>query len=94
MLGGLTRRAAWLCAAKGALSMSSGYRLWQRLCAAQSLLRARLCREAPPPPSTAREPMAALVGHLEVVLGERATAVGLDMFAAFQRYFGRGLFER
>lgn len=94
VLGGLARRAAWRCAAEGALSMSSGYRLWQRLCAAQSLLRARLCREAPPPPSTASEPMAALVGHLDAVVGEHATAISPDLFAAFQSYFGRGLFER
>lgn len=49
VLSGLSRRTAWLRAAGGALSLSSGYRLWQRLCEAQSALRARLCREATAP---------------------------------------------
>jgi hypothetical protein len=44
VLSGVTRRSAWLGAAAGALSLSSGYRLWRRLGAAQSGLRARLCR--------------------------------------------------
>jgi hypothetical protein len=42
VLGGLTRRAAWLCEVGSALGLSSAYRLWQRLCSAQSALRARL----------------------------------------------------
>ncbi len=93
VLDGLTRRAAWVCAAAGALSMSSGYRLWRRISSAQSALRARLCREVPPPASAARQPMAALVAHLAVVVGGCAAAAGLDLFAAFQSYFGRGLFD-
>ena len=28
------------------------------------------------------------------VVGEHATAISPDLFAAFQSYFGRGLFER
>lgn len=94
VLAGLTRRAAWLGAAAGALSLSSGYRLWRRLSATQSLLRARLCREAPPPPSTAQEPMAVLLAHLEVVVGECTATACLDPFAAFQSAFGRGLLDR
>ncbi len=92
--GGLTRRAAWLSAAAGALSMSSGYRLWQRLSIAQSSLRARLCREAPPPESTAREPVAALLAHLAVVVGGYGAATGLDPFGAFQSHFEQGLVDR
>lgn len=91
---GLTRRAAWLGAAGGALSVSSGYRLWRRLSAAQSALRARLCREAPPPPSSAREPLAAFVAYLALVVGAVATAAEHDLFAAFQRHFGWGLLDR
>jgi hypothetical protein len=49
VLSGLTRRAAWLSAAAGMLSLSTGYRLWRRLSAAQSALRARLCSEASAP---------------------------------------------
>jgi hypothetical protein len=94
VLGGLTRRAAWLAAAAGALSLSSGYRLWRRLHAAQSALRARLYREAPAPPSVAREPLAQLIAHIAVVAGAGVAAAELDLFAAFQSGFGRGLFER
>jgi len=36
VLSGLTRRAAWLREAGGALSLTSGYRLWLRLQQAQS----------------------------------------------------------
>ncbi len=90
---GLTRRAAWLCAAGGALSLSSGYRLFRRLSGAQSALRARLCREAPTPTSAAREPVAQLLAHLGIVLGGRAGA-DIDLFSAFQTGFGRGLFDR
>jgi len=90
VLAGLTRRAAWLGAASGALSLSSGYRLWQRLRGAQSALRARLCREAPPPPSAAREPLAQLFTHLGLVIGEGEA----DLLAAFQFRLQRGVFDR
>ena len=86
---GLTRRAGWRRAAQGALSLSSGYRLWRRLCAGQSALRARLCRESPAPPSNAREPLAQLCAHLRLVIGEGVS----DLFSAFQLRFGRGLFD-
>jgi hypothetical protein len=93
VIGGLTRRAAWLSAAAGALSMSSGYRLWRRLNAAQSALRARLCREVPAPASIAREPMAQLIEHLAIVVDSSAGAASLDVFAAFQNRFEQGLFD-
>jgi len=57
VLGGLTRRAAWLRNASGAFSLSNGYRLWRRLQEAQSALRARLCRQAPAPGCASREPL-------------------------------------
>jgi hypothetical protein len=94
VVAGQTRRAAWLSTAAGAMSLSSGYRLWRRLSAAQSALRARLCREAPAPASRAREPLAALVAHTSSVVGAVATAAGLDLFAAFQSRFGQGFFDR
>jgi hypothetical protein len=80
VLSGLTRRAAWLREAQGALSLSSGYRLWRRLSEAQSTLRGRLCREAAPPDSPAREPLAQLMVHLRLVVGESEA----DPFAALQ----------
>jgi hypothetical protein len=90
VLGGLTLRAAWLCEAGRALSLSSGYRLWRRLGAGQSTLRALLCREAPAPASTAREPLAQLVQHLAITVGGEQ----VDLFAAYQSHLGRGLFDR
>lgn len=87
VLNGLTRRAAWLREARGALSLSSGYRLWRRLYAVQSTLRGRLCRHAPPPDSPAREPLAQLVLHLRLVVGESEA----DPFAALQNIVQRGL---
>jgi hypothetical protein len=90
VLGGLTRRAAWLRQVCGVLSLSSAYRLWRRLCDAQTSLRARLCREAPPPPSTASEPLAQLFEHTVVVIGSDAD----DLLAALQGGLGRGLFDR
>jgi hypothetical protein len=89
VLGGLTRRAAWLCGASRAFSLSSGYRLWRRLQDAQSALRARLCREAAAPACTSREPLAQLLAHFGAVLGEGE----VDLFAAFQAHGQRGLFD-
>ncbi len=90
VLGGLTRRAAWLGVAGGAFSLSSGYRLWRRLQAAQSALRARLSRETPVPACAAREPLAQLFAHFVAVLGGSDDA---DLFAAFQARTQRGLFD-
>jgi hypothetical protein len=89
VLGGLTRRAAWLGVARGTFSLSSGYRLWQRLQAEQSALRARLWREVPAPACAAREPLAQLLAHFGVVLGGCDDA---DRFAAFQAHTQRGIF--
>lgn len=89
VLGGLTRRAAWLCEASGAFSLSSGYRLWRRLVGAQSALRSQLSREAAAPLCAAREPMAQLIAHFSAVLGE----VEPDLFAAFHAHTQRALFE-
>jgi hypothetical protein len=90
VLSGRTRRAAWICATDGALSLSSGYRLWRRLCGAQSALRTRLCREAAAPPSNDRAPWAQLREHLRIVVG----AGGTDLLSAFQIGLQRGVFER
>jgi hypothetical protein len=92
VVSGLTRRAAWLRAtgATGAkLSLSSGYRLWRRLSAAQSALRARLWREAPAPGSAAYEPLAELLAHVSTVVG----AGERDALAALQVRLQRGTFE-
>jgi hypothetical protein len=89
VLGGLTRRAAWLAETGSTMSLSSGYRLWRRLCAAQSALRARLSAEAPAPTCREREPLAQLLAHFGAVLGDRE----VDLFAAFQVYAQRGLFD-
>jgi hypothetical protein len=89
-LGGLTRRAAWLREAGGAFSLSSGYRLWRRLAAAQSSLRARLCREAAAPSCETREPLAQLLAHFAAVLGGGDEG---DVFGAFQARTQRGLFD-
>jgi hypothetical protein len=94
VLDGLTRRAAWLAAAGGTFSLSSGYRLWRRLCVAQSALRARLCREAPAPASSAREPLAQLLLHLALVVGAGVAGAELDLFAAFQLCLEWGFFNR
>ena len=88
VLGGATRRAAWLCEARGAFSLSSGYRLWRRLQAAQSALRARLCREAPAPACASREPLSQLLAHVALVAAEGEA----DLFAAFQAHTQGGLF--
>lgn len=89
-LRGLTRRSAWLGAAGGALSLSSGYRLWRRLTGAQSWLRARLCLLSTPPDCGAREPLAQLFAHVSVVV----SAAEPDLLEALQRQLQRGIFER
>jgi hypothetical protein len=90
VLSGLTRRGAWLREAGGGLSLSSGYRLWRRLCEAQSMLRGRLCRLAPPPDSAAREPLAQLLAHVVLVVG----ASEADLFSALQNRLQQGLLTR
>jgi hypothetical protein len=93
VVGGLSRRAAWLLAAGSALSLTSGYRLWTRLRTAQSALRARLCRVLPAPPSTAREPLAQLFAHLGIVLRASDAPVTSNLFAVFQERLQCGLFD-
>ena len=66
VLSGVTRKAAWQAVMQGALSLSSGYRLWQRLVRAQASLRARLCRQCAPPDSTHDEPLGALCEHFSI----------------------------
>jgi hypothetical protein len=90
VLSGLTRRKAWLDAAAGSLSLSSGYRVWRRLSGAQSWLRARLCRVAAPPLCGAREPLAQLIAHAAVVVGSTEP----DLLEALQRQLQRGIFEQ
>jgi hypothetical protein len=90
VVSGLTRRAAWLGASSGALSLSSGYRLWQRLHAAQSALRVRLSCYAPAPDCSAGEPLSQLLAHLVAVVG----AVDHDPLEALQGRLQRGVFER
>ena len=90
VLGGLTRRSAWLGAAAGALSLSSGYRLWRRLSGAQSWLRARLCRVATPPLCGAREPLAQLFAHAAVVVGSTEP----DLLETLQLHLQRGILQR
>ena len=89
VLGGRTRRAAWLCEASGAFSLSSGYRLWRRLQGAQTGLRSWLSREVKAPLCGAREPLAQVLAHFEAVLGEGEP----DLFAAFQSHAQRALFD-
>ena len=89
VLGGLTRRAAWLREAGGAFSLSSSYRLWRRLQGAQSALRSQLSREALAPLCVAREPLAQLLAHFGAVLGNEEP----DLFAAFQARAQCALFE-
>ena len=89
VLRGCTRRSAWIAEVGGAFSLSSGYRLWRRLIAAQSSLRARLWREAAAPDSTEHEPLAQLLAHFDAVLGNGE----VDLFAAFQGHAQRNFFD-
>ena len=66
---GVSRRAAWLGTGAHALSLSSGYRLWQRLLGAQCYLRTKLTSLGSPPASVATEPLAQLLEHFASVLG-------------------------
>lgn len=91
VLGGLTRRAAWLAEASGTFSLSSGYRLWRRLNAAQSALRTRLSGLAQAPACGEQRPLAQLLAHMEIVVG--ADGQERDLFAAFQLLMQRGLFD-
>lgn len=63
VLSGMTRKAAWQATTRGALSLTSGYRLWRRLMREQSALRVQLCRESAPPACSHPEPLAVLLAH-------------------------------
>ena len=88
VVAGLARNAAWQAASASALSVSSGYRLWQRLRGAQSSLRTRLCRECPPPACRHGEPLASLLEHFRAVFPSAGCP-----FSESQVHFGRGLFD-
>ena len=93
-LSGQTRRAAWISAAGGALSLSSGYRLWRRLREAQTTVRSRLWRQSPPPACDASEPLAQLLAHLQSLLAvslNPSLATGHDPFAGYQQHLQRHL---
>jgi hypothetical protein len=92
VVSGLSRKAAWegLQQSVGGtpgLSLRSGYRLWDRLVAAQSRIRTALCGLAPPPATTDARPIAQLLAHLRRALGG-----GGCVLAAFQFAFQRGVF--
>jgi hypothetical protein len=93
VLNGLRRRAAWLGVAQNALSLSTGYRLWQRINDAQSSLRTRLSREVSAPPSPSPEPLGQLMAHLAIAVGSGCATDDSDLFAAFQQRLQQGLFE-
>jgi hypothetical protein len=87
VVGGLCRKAAWEKAARSGLSLRSGYRLWARLCAAQSHVRTTLCTVGPPPASTDTRPIAQMLTHLRHALG-----VTECVLTRFQLVFQRGVF--
>jgi hypothetical protein len=86
VVAGASRRAAWLAAAAGALSISTGYRLWKRLGRAQVGIRTWLCRGYPPPASSVSLPMAQMVTHFEHVFPAHACPM-----TAFQSRWQRAL---
>jgi hypothetical protein len=93
VVGGATRKATWErlqndASELPALSLRSGYRLWDRLVAAQSSIRAALCNNLSPPPATNDErPIAQTLAHLRHVL----TPAGC-LLAAFQLTLQRAVF--
>jgi hypothetical protein len=91
VLSGLSRRAAWLGELAKAFSLSSGYRLWRRLGAAQAALRSWLTQDVPVPPCLSREPLAAVMAHLSASLRGADGDAPRDLFAAFQLRTGRAL---
>jgi hypothetical protein len=86
VLAGASRRAAWKATVARAMSLQTAYRLWRRLCKTQVSLRARLCRVCPPPDSTAAEPMAQLLQHMQRAFPQAACPL-----SAFQTHFEVGL---
>lgn len=91
VVGGLNRKAAWerlqgLVGAPG-LSLRSGYRLWDRLVAAQSGVRTALSGLMPPPVTTDARPIAQMLAHLRRALAGAECAI-----AGFQLAVQRGVF--
>jgi len=78
---GLSRKAAWGRVA-GSFSLESGYRLWRRLSEAQTHIKAVLCRQRPPPYSTAAEPLVQVRDHLRYFFPTSDC-----LFTSFQRRF-------
>lgn len=88
VVAGACRKAAWERAQGAGLSLRSGYRLWARIDRAQSALRTRLCRIAPPPQTRSVLPMAQLVAHLSAIFGSAEHAL-----SRFQSHFQVSLFD-
>jgi len=86
VVAGLSRKAAWERMGVS-LSLRSGYRLWQRLLAAQSHLRTTLSRLQPPPACADVRPMAQLSAHLR-----RAFGAADCVFATLQLTCQSGVF--
>lgn len=89
---GFTRKAAWerlhnLASELPALSLRSGYRLWNRLVTAQSSLRTALCSLAPPPATSDARPVAHTLAHLRHALAPTGC-----LLAAFQLTLQRAVF--
>jgi len=90
---GLSRKVAWeRVQSNGSnapgLSLRSGYRLWDRLLAAQSAIRAALFDRTPPPASSDARPIAQVLAHLRLALGDSGC-----LLASFQLALQRGLFD-
>ena len=68
VVAGVSRRAAWLGASTKVTSLSSGYRLWERLLGAQCYLRTKLTSLGSPPASAMTEPLAQLLDHFASAL--------------------------
>lgn len=90
VIGGASRRAAWLATATGGMALATGYRLWQQLQASQSYLRTLLSALSSPPKSLdALEPWAQLLEHFAAEFGEFSCP-----FSAMQSRLQRPLLPR
>lgn len=64
VIGGASRRAAWLMVTAAGMALTTGYRLWQRIHSAQSYLRTLLAALSRPPQcADATEPWEQLFKH-------------------------------
>lgn len=92
VVGGLSRKAAWqsaqsVASAVPGLSLRSGYRLWDRLVAAQSRIRTALSNLSPPPATADARPIAQMLAHLRHAFGGARC-----LLAAFQLAVQQGVF--